>query len=511
MSDFPGNALIEVVRSELNSSYLNTNDLKHDLKSRSIKGGFITVLAQVIKFSFRAISGIVLGRLLAPEDYGLVGMVSAIINMALLFSDMGLSTATIQKKDITQPQVSNLFWINMGISILIMFLHFCSAPLIAAFYHEPRLFWIVVLLSINYPINSLSTQHLALLSRKMQYLSLVIIDLTAMIGGTLVGIIMALLNFKYWSLIAISVATVLINFTMCWTLCHWRPSWPRRDVGTKSLFKFGMHLTGSSITNYLARNMDNILIGWRSGSVSLGYYSKAYQLFLMPLQQINGPLSAVVLPGLSRLQDEPEKFRNYYKKALAILTSLAMPISMGLAVLSDDIILLLLGPKWMPAVPLLKVLSIAAVFQPVMNTSGWLYIATGRSKAMLQWTVFSSITFIISFIIGLPYGAMGVAKCYMVARLLLFFPSVYFASRETPVSCNDTLKAMLVPFMSSLMVGLVCWLLKIFMSGAMGIWNSSIILLLCSLFTSVFVVVLANIKLYMSIGLHKRLLERIPL
>lgn len=187
--------------------------------------------------------------------------------------------------------------------------------------------------------------------------------------------------------------------------------------------------------------MDNVLIGRFWGPESLGLYSKAYSLLLLPLRQINLPMTATAIPTLSRLQHDPERFRRYFLKAFSLVAFLTMPLVAYLIVMAQDVILLILGSKWIDAGPIFMILGISALIQPMVNATGWLYLATGQANRMLHWAFFSSSAIVLSFIIGLPHGIKGVAIAYTICTWLIVLPNLWHASRQSPVSLVDMLNA----------------------------------------------------------------------
>ncbi|QIR37810.1 lipopolysaccharide biosynthesis protein [Tolypothrix sp. PCC 7910] len=461
--------------NEKRQQYFNTDHLKADLKGRSVRGGAITMLGQTAKFGLTLISNVVLGRLLTPEDYGLVGMVTAVTGFVTLFKDLGLSMATVQKEEINHEQVSTLFWVNVAVSVVTALITAAIAPILAGFYNEPRLMLITLALASGFIISGLGVQHYALLNRQMQYKVLMFNDIFATFISLVAAIFAAFYGLGYWALIIMPIIGGFLGTVGLWIACSWRPGLPTGLQGVRSMLAFGGNLTGFSTINYFARNLDNVLIGKYWGTQQLGLYAKAYQLLLLPLRQISEPITGVVIPSLSRLQSEPEQFRNYYLKALSIIAFLTMPIIVFMIVASEEIIGLILGSQWSGAIVLFRLLSVSALFQPIWNTFGWLYISRGQTDRMLKWGVFSSSIIVASFLIGLPYQASGVALSYAVTILLLIFPGIYYAIKGTSITLIDVIQALKQPFISSLIAGAVIIGIKFSVSSILIIWVSIIL------------------------------------
>ena len=286
-------------------SVFDTKHLMTDLKARAVRGGIATMLGQGDQFIIQIASTIIMARLLVPADFGLIAMVTAITGFAILFKDLGLSMATVQRSKITHEQVSTLFWINVTVSTVITLVIFGLAPAIAWFYGEPRLTLITMVLSLVFVLGGLTVQHQALMQREMRFKALAIIRVISILAGLIAAIAFALIGISYWALVIMQITTAMFNTAGVWLLCHWRPSHPFRRVDVKDLLVFGANLTGFDIVNYFARNLDNILLGRFWGANVLGLYSKAYSIMMLPINQIRAPLNAVAIPTLSRLQNDP--------------------------------------------------------------------------------------------------------------------------------------------------------------------------------------------------------------
>lgn len=421
--------------------YFQTDHLKVDLKERSVRGGIVTIAAQACKFILSIGSTMVLARLLTPKDFGLIAMVTAVTNFMLTFKNMGLSMATVQREEIDHSQISTLFWINVVISIAIMLLTAAFAPAIAWFYGKPQLIWVTLALAGTFIFGGLTIQHQALLRRQMRFVVLSAIEVTSVSLGITAAIISAWYGVGYWALVVMQIVTTITTTIGVWSMCGWRPGLPVRHSGVRSMLAFGGNLTGFNLLNYFARNLDNVLIGRYWGSQQLGLYAKAYQLLLLPLQQINAPITSVAIPTLSRLQDDPERYRRYYCNAISLIAFVTTPLIAVMAALSDEIILILLGNQWLGASAIFKVLAFAALMQPFGSATGWVYISLGQTRRMMQWALISVPLYILSFVIGIRWGTIGVATSYTICVYLLLFPMFYFAFKYSPIKVVDIIKS----------------------------------------------------------------------
>lgn len=439
------------------NDHFDTEYLKADLKGRSVRGGAVTMAAQGATFFLRMGSTVVLARLLTPQDFGLIAMVTVVTSFVAMFKDMGLSMATVQKTEINHEQISTLFWINVGLSLCVMVVIAALAPAIAWFYGEPRLVWVTLALAGAFIFGGFTIQHQALLRRQMRFGALAVIQIVSMVVGIITAIIAAWYGAGYWALVLMQLASAIAGVICVWLVCPWHPGWSLRRCGVRSMLAFGGNLTGFNFLNYFARNMDNVLIGRFWGAGQLGLYSKAYGLLLLPIRQINAPIASVAIPALSRLQDSPEQYRKYYLKVISLISFITMPGVMFMIVMSKEIILIVLGKQWVDASRIFAILGVSALIQPLYNTQGWLHVSIGRTDRMLRWGLVGSTVIVISFLIGIPFGAMGVALCYTIATYLIVGPCLWYAGKPIGLSFLQIISTVWKPLAASLTAGLLCW------------------------------------------------------
>ncbi len=433
-------------------NYLDNPDITDGFKNRAIRGAGIVIGAQIFKFFIKFLSTLVLARLITPQDFGLIAMVATITNLISMFNDMGLARATVQQEKITQEQVSTLFWINIAVSVGLTALTIAIAPLISLFYDSASLTWITIVLASGFIVSGISVQHQALLVRQMRFKALAAVEISSMFVGSAIGILAAYRGMSYWSLVIMQLSTVFAMSLGSWIACDWRPGMPVRGAGIGSMLRYGGNLTGFSFLNYFHRNLDNVLIGRYWGSLQLGLYDRAYQLMLLPITQIIAPVTGVAIPALSRLQDDPERFRRYYLGAVNVLAFFLCPTMITMAVMSDEVVFVLLGPQWVGASTIFKTLSIVAIVQPLYATTGWIYQSLGKTDRMMRWGMISIPCYILSFIAGLPWGGNGVAIAYTICNFIMLWPGILYAFHGTPLNARDFFQAVLCPFVIGLLI-----------------------------------------------------------
>jgi PST family polysaccharide transporter len=433
----------------------NTDHLKTDLKGRSVRGGVVTASAQAVRFLLQTGSTMVLARLLTPGDFGLIAMVAVFTGFVGLFKDLGLSMATVQRLEINHAQVNSLFWINFAVGVLLTALSAALAPAVAWFYGEPQLAVITAAIAVTFIFTGLSAQHLALMRRQMRYTLLACVQVSSMLAGIIAAIFLAWYGAGYWALVALTAATEIANTVLVWALSPWRPGWPRLSGDIWPMVRFGGNLTGFNIVNYFTRHMDSFLIGAKWGASPLGIYSKAYGLLLLPLNQVNAPIGAVAIPALSRLQDDPERYRRYYCRVVQLVAYLTMPLVVLLAVLSDEVVAVVLGDQWLPAASIFRIFAFFAIAQSIAGTTGWVMVSLAQADRMFRWGLLQSTTLVAAFIVGLPWGPYGVAMAATICFCCLTVPTMAFAYRKSPVRLMDVWGAVWRPFVLSGLILLV--------------------------------------------------------
>jgi O-antigen/teichoic acid export membrane protein len=421
-----------------NEKHLCTDHLLDDLRGRTISGAFITIASQGTQFLLNLASIMVLARLLTPKDFGLYAMVTTVMGFLWMFQDAGLSTATVQRQQITHEQVSNLFWVNVGVGGVTTLLVAALSPVVAWFYREPRLVVVTLVLSGTFLLTSATVQHIALLNRQMRFGLVAMIYIVSLLAGVLTGVGMALLGYGYWALVGASVMQVAIRLVLAWLISGWRPQLPSRNTQTWHMLTFGANITAGSLIHSLARGADNLLIGRFFGAAAVGLYSRASILLIRPLEQFTTPINAVLVPVLSRLQTQPERYRRTFLRAyeaMALISFLATGLLLPLA---RPVTLVVLGPRWEEAAPIFAAFSIAALCIPLAGASTWLFQTQGRGKDWLFFSFLGSCITVASYVAGLPFGPAGLAISYSVGGLFIGVPTLYyFAGREGPVTTAD--------------------------------------------------------------------------
>ncbi|WP_174274654.1 lipopolysaccharide biosynthesis protein [Sphingomonas bacterium] len=419
------------------------------LGSKAASSAVFTGASQIIRLVLTTLSTIVVSRMLAPADYGIVAMSAPVAGFLLMFQDMGLTQAVVQSKTISHAESNGLFWINIGISALVALVLVIAAPFVGQFYGEPRAGVVTAVTAISVLLTGTSLQHAALMNRDMRFGTLASVDIANVLATFLVTVAAALLLHNYWALVIGTTVGTLVQVALLWGLDGWRPTLPITLKGTREMARFGGNLTGFNLTNFVSRNLPNVLIARFTGAAALGLYDRSYKLMMLPLNNINAPLGRVMLPVLSRLQDDPVRYRRAFLLAIRAMMLISIPgIAVSIAT-SDGLMIFLLGPTWGGAGPIFFWLALTGLIQPVANATGWLFISSGRGGPMLRWGLFSAIVSIIGFVVGLRWGAVGVAASIFFTALMRVPPLYAYCVKGTSVRQRDLYVAMVNPLIGA--------------------------------------------------------------
>jgi PST family polysaccharide transporter len=425
--------------------------ISQHVTSGVMNSGFV----QIFKIACQFISIICLSRLLPPSDFGVIAMVSPIYAFIIIFHDLGLSQATIQKSAIRHEEVNAFFWLNIIMGLFLATLTIVLSPAIGWYYHDERVVPLTMAMGMLILVGALGTQHGAILQRRMQFSRLAWIDITGTASGLITSIAAALMLGNYWALYLGMAVAIVIPVTGVWIASGWRPTLPRWVPGLRSMLTFGAGVTGFNLTCFIAGSADNILIGRAWGEQELGLYDRAYKLLLFPLQRIVIPIGSTMIPLLSRLKQDPQQYRTIIYNTLEQLIFVLWPGIIWAVMLSDILIPTILGKNWTDAVPIFVPLGIASLIQIFNSSPIWIFLSQGRGGDYARWGVVNAVTSITAFFIGLPYGAFGVALAYAISEYIRTPFLWWYATRHSPVDPLRITSAIL-PHVISAAVSAAC-------------------------------------------------------
>jgi PST family polysaccharide transporter len=439
---------------------VSSQRLRYDAQRASV----LTLAARGVDFFFQFVSMAILARLLTPADFGVFAMATPFVWILMTFGDLGLASAVLQQGDLNEGQASAVFRVNLLAGLASGGLFLLSSPLLGSFYGDPQVTQVAAALSLMFVFSGFTAVQQALLRRALLFDALLRAQIAASVVSTVTAVTLALKGAGYWALTIRALTDPLIYTIVVWSAAGWRPGRAEWDDTTRFLLRYGMYSLGSSLIYSVGRHTNNILIGWRYGSAELGPFALATRLFLLPVQQISWPLGHVMVPSLSRLRDDPERLKRWYLKLLRLVTFVSFPPLFSLAICADDVVYVVAGPQWGQAVDILRLLGPVGGLQVGYATTDWLMRSEGQPHRFFRWTAIDTAASLLGCILGLPWGAIGVAAGLATANLVLFLPSFVYATKGKTIRLTDALEAMLPCFALTIVTVGAVWALRMFIA-----------------------------------------------
>ncbi|MDO6461140.1 lipopolysaccharide biosynthesis protein [Granulosicoccaceae sp. 1_MG-2023] len=399
---------------------------------KELRHGFVaSAFTKYLSFGMRIIVAAVLARLLNPDEFGIYAIALVFLTFFSLLSESGVSVAVVQKRDLSEQDISNIFLFSLGVGISISLIFAFSAPAIGAFYEEPALVMVCQVLAISAVFNSAASVPRALMLKRRAFSTIARNDITAMICSALTAMISAWFGAKYYALVLqelVRGAIVLVLYTHASGIRVQRGfSWS--SIG--KIFNYSAFQFLFNMLNYFSRNIDNLLIGKYFGTYMLGFYNKSYSLMLLPNQTISQVITPALHPVFSQLQNEPARMYQYYVDMVRFLANLGVVISLGVFFFADEIILVLYGERWLDVAPMLRPLALTIGFQLILQTSGSVFQALGMTRELFFTGLVSSVMIIGAIVYGVHSGDI-ITLCTVYASSIFFvFLQNYFVLTRT--------------------------------------------------------------------------------
>jgi O-antigen/teichoic acid export membrane protein len=418
-------------------------------------------LSQLVGQGGRLVVAVVLARLLAPRDFGLAGMVLVFSSLVLVFSDLALGAALVQRKQLTQQDRATAFWTSIGAGVTFTLLGMAVAAPLASFYREPEVRGLVMALSATFLIASIATTHEALLVREMQFRAVELRKMFGLLAGAAAGVVTAVQGGGAWAIIAQQVVTALVTTILLVQCSPWRPSLQFSRGSLRDLGGFSGFVMGHRLLYYLHRNADNLLIGRFVGAAALGVYALAYNVMLIPFSRIAGPIQQVMFPAFSRLQDQPERIAELWIRATRIVGAISVPALCGLVVVAPDFVPVVFGDHWSHAVPLIQTLAWVGLLQSLQTLNTEILQARDRTSTIFRFSVAFFLVHLSAFVIGLHWGVEGVAAAYAISSTLVEPVFTWLTARALGMSVWRLPQALVGIVLASVVMGAVVYLLRV--------------------------------------------------
>jgi len=435
------------------------------LRQKTIKALIWAFGARFFRQTINFVILAILARLLEPNDFGLLGMATVFYGLAMIFSEMGISTALIQKKDADNLHFSSVFWLNVATGILLTLLMVAISPLVAIFYGEIQLRAILSVIALNFVISSFSIVQRTIFKKQMNFKIISVCESVAIVISGVIGVYMAFTGFGVWSLVSQMMTFTLANTVLVWMISSWRPKFVFSLNAIKDIFHFSINITAFRILNYFGRNVDYLLIGKFLGAQALGYYTLAYKLMLVPLQNFTWIVNRVMFPAYSKIQDDKERVRKAYMKVIKAISLITAPLMLGLMALAPEFVLVVFGAKWQPAILLIRILCICGFVQSIHSTLGALVQSQGKANLLLKLGIQGTFFTILAITIGLRWGIYGVAILYTSEQLLWSTYAQNIGNSLIGLKLNVFVKPIIRPFTIALFMSAGILILKPIIKG----------------------------------------------
>ena len=429
-------------------------------------------VSQAVRILSQLANLFLLARLLPPSDYGLMAMATVVTNFALLLKDQGTSAVLIQKEMLSNRTITTIFWFNIIIGLVIAFSIIGFSSAISIYFKQPQLIPILCSLAIVFPISSSASSHQSLLERNSEFKKLAIIEIISSTLAMIAAVIAAIQGWGVYSLVLQALLISLLSSIQIWSISTWRPDGKPSFEEMKSILPFTSHMTGFQLITYFFRNMDSIIIGRMLGVASLGTYSMAYKIMLLPVQNITWAASRALYPVMSRQQTALNEMGQLYLQTISLIAFITAPLMAGIFALREIFVAVAFGNHWLNVAGVLAWLAPVGFIQSISSTTGTVFMALGKTKVLMYFALFSAFVHITAYFIGSAWGLEGVAEAYLIAALFTALPALAIAAKFVGLSIFDVFNEIKRSIIVSI---LLCITLRFCYTKFSGMWGSDIL------------------------------------
>lgn len=399
------------------------------LKKKTIQGFFWSATERFSAQGMQFVLGVIIARLLAPTDYGLIGMLAIFLAISQTFIDSGFSTALIQKKDRDEKDFATTFYFNIVVALFFYALLYFCAPLIANFYEQPLLTPLARVVGLSIVINAFGVVQLAKFTIKVDFKTQAKASVTSILISGLAGLYMAYTGYGVWALVVQSLTKSFFNVALLWLISKWIPKERFSKERFKELFSFGSKLLAAGLLDTTYRNIYLIVIGKIFPAQTLGYYTHAQQFKDFPSSNLTGILQRVTFPILSEMQDDDERLKESYRKIIKLSALIIFPLMMGLAALAEPLIRVLLTDKWIESAWMLQLLCFAGMWYPIHAINLNVINVKGRSDLFLKLEIIKKAMITIVLVVSIPLGIKAIILGQIITSYLALIINTYYTKQ----------------------------------------------------------------------------------
>ena len=407
------------------------------LKQQTISGMLWSAIQRFGTMIISFVSNIVLARLLSPDDYGCIGLLTIFIVLADTFVNGGFGAALIQKKEPTKEDYSTVFYWNIIVSILLYILLFFVAPYVAQFYKIPLLSSVLRAQGVVLLLHALSIVQLNILRKELRFKKLSIIQISSSFFSVVVAIILAYQGFGVWTLVFQQLLMAFTTTLLLWVTTSWKPIHSFSKQSFKELFGYGSFLLLSDLLNSLCDNVQGLIIGRKFSAGDMGFYTQARKLETIPTTSISQVVNLVAFPVYSKLQDDKEKLFLAVRKTSRMMNFLNFPLMILLILVANELIVFLYSDKWLESIPYFQILCVSGLVNCIQSINYQVVCAVGKSKLIFRWNIVKRLVGLASILVGMNFGVKGILWGMVFGFYFTALVNILVAS---PITNYDLLK-----------------------------------------------------------------------
>ncbi|MEG2278304.1 MAG: lipopolysaccharide biosynthesis protein [Odoribacter sp.] len=430
------------------------------LKDKTINGAIWSLVDNVAGSGITFFVGLLLARLLSPEEFGVIGMLTIFIAISNSFVDSGFSNALIRKNNVREIDYNTVFYFNLFVGICCYILLFIASPAISRFFREPQLVAITRVLGLILIINALAIIQRTQFIKKIDFKTQTKVSVISSVSSGGIGIGMAFADYGVWSLVGQQLSRQLFNTLFLWIYSKWRPACEFSTGSFKEMFSFGSKLLFSGLLNTIYQNIYYLIIGRFYSADQLGQYTRAEQFNTIFSNNLTSVVQRVSYPVLSSIQDESERLKEAYRKIIKITMLVTFACMLGLAAMAKPLILVLIGEKWLPAVVYLQILCFSGMLYPLHAINLNILQVKGRSDIFLKLEIIKKMIGIVPILIGIFYGIEFMLLISVFISIIAYFLNSYYSAQLINYSVWFQIKDILPVFGVSLFVAISMWALS---------------------------------------------------
>ena len=417
--------------------------MSQTLKNRAIKGVGWSFGGSAASYGIQFLVGIVLARILSPEEYGLIGVISIFITIFNGIVDSGFTSALIRKNDASDKDYSTAFMTNLSFSVILFILLYFSAPYIAVFFKNHQLVALTRVMGFSLILNALSMVQVALLTKDLDFKTQTKCSVYSSLLSGVVGVAMAYGGFGVWALVGQQLSKISFNTFFLWVFRHWRPNFTFSIRSFKELWNYGWKLLVSGILNNLWNQLYQVVVGKVYTPVTLGYYTKAHEYVNLVSLNLTGVVQKVSFPTLSKLQEDNVVLKRGYQRVIRVTMLVTFVLVLGLAACGRQFILVLIGKKWLPCVPFLQIICLQMVLYPLHSLNLNVLQVKGRSDLFLKLEIIKKIIGVIPILLGIFVGIYSMLITSVFAGMISYYLNAYYTSPLLDYGIKEQVKDIL--------------------------------------------------------------------